>query len=68
MTDRVSILDRIGVRAGDVLTGAARQRIGRRLNVMGDTGSFSLAGGGLTFSDRNGSRPGQVILVITAGC
>jgi outer membrane protein assembly factor BamA len=68
MAEHGAILERIGVRVGDVLTFEARQRIGRRLNVVGDARAFSFANQGLTFSDRAGSRSGKVILVISAGC
>jgi hypothetical protein len=68
MSEQRSILDRIGVRVGDVLGVEARQRIGRHLNVLGDARTFSFSNEGLTFSDRPGSKPGKVILVIAAGC
>jgi hypothetical protein len=68
MAEHATVLERIGVHVGDVLTVEARHRIGRRLNVVGDIRSFSLTDGGLTFSDRAGSRPGRVVLVIAAGC
>lgn len=68
MAEHRTILDRIGVRVGDRLGAQARQRIGRRLNVLGDARDFSYPNGGLTFSDRPGSKPGTVVLVISAGC
>jgi hypothetical protein len=68
LAEHQAILDRIGLRAGDRLTVPARHRIGRRLNVLGDARTFSYTNEGLTFSDRPGSKPGRVILVIAAGC
>ena len=58
-----AILERVGVKAGDVLSGEVRQRIGRELN-RGEKAGQS----GMTFTYRPGSRPGTAVLVISSGC
>jgi hypothetical protein len=68
MSERAAILDRIGVAVGDRLDTKARQRIGQRLNPAADVRLFSHRDRGLTFSDRPGSKPDTVVLVISLGC
>jgi hypothetical protein len=52
-------LDRIGVRVGDILTGEARQRIGRELGKVKK---------GMTFTYKPGSKSGTAKLIISADC
>jgi hypothetical protein len=68
MDERGEILGRIAVAVGDRLDTAARQRIGQRLNPASDLRRFSYRDRGLTFSDRPGSKPDTVVLVISLGC
>jgi outer membrane protein assembly factor BamA len=55
-SEQKSVLDRIQVRVGDVLSSEVRQRIGPRLQK------------GMTFSYRPGSRPQTAVLILNAGC
>jgi hypothetical protein len=52
-------LDRIGLRVGDMLTGEARQRIGRELNKVQK---------GMTFTYTPGRNSGTAKLIISADC
>jgi outer membrane protein assembly factor BamA len=56
---RKLVLDRIGVRPGDILTVAARHRIGRELGNIQK---------GLTFTYKSGSRRATTKLTISADC
>ena len=56
---RKLVLDRIGVRPGDMLTAVTRQRIGRELGKVQK---------GLTFTYKAGTRPATAKLIISADC
>jgi len=60
---QAAILERIGVRTGDALSVETRQRIGRELNKGEKVGQS-----GMTFTYKQGSRPGTAVLVISSGC
>ena len=53
------VLDRIGVRVGDVLTSESRQRIGRELGKVRN---------GMTFTYKPGSKFGTAKLIISGDC
>lgn len=53
------VLDRIGIRIGDVLSGEARQRIGRELGKVRK---------GMTFTYKAGSKQGTAQLIISGDC
>lgn len=52
-------LERIGVRVGDMLSGEARQRIGRELGKVRQ---------GMTFTYRPGAKAGTAKLIISSDC
>ena len=62
-SQQTAILERIGVRQGDALSVETRHRIGRELNRGSKAGES-----GLTFTYKQGTRPGTAILVISSGC